>query len=103
MNLRQKELNISKVGASWARLAEARLLYILFFPLGCSMSTTRQVQLQSFRLPFAVNGKEDAIELSATLSRAELVLNESKGTWKFLGDSGDHLFAIAGSRMFDDA
>lgn len=49
VNLRQKELNISKV------------------------------QLQSFRLPFAVNGKEDAIELSATLSRAELVLNESKG------------------------
>lgn len=49
VNLRQKELNISKL------------------------------QLQSFRLPFAVNGKEDAIELSATLSRAELVLNESKG------------------------
>ena len=34
MNLRQKELNISKVGASWARLAEARLLYILFVPVG---------------------------------------------------------------------
>lgn len=54
VSLRQNELNISKV------------------------------QLQSFRLPFAVSGKEDAIELSATLSRAELVLNETRGMMETL-------------------